>query len=251
MINDSANDSFEEIANNLPAKNLFIYPFFVTFEGVDGCGKTLMIQKLQNFCESNKIRYQICSEKQNDIVLEKIFKNPQKISQKLQLLYWWQSRRSLLEKYYYNFFNWDISLLIFDRYYDSTFVYQNLEYNTIESKFNFNEGLFPTPDLTFYLQVDYQTAITRMDKRHSKRDLYEEDLKNIEKYINRYDTLYYKKHETDRPYDLSHVIEIIDANLSEPTVTEIIISRFKKLYFEYIKPFQHRNRDAIYSLENL
>ena len=140
----------------------------ITFEGLDGCGKTSVINELKYYLDANGISYYISYEPADEF--GKIAKYGQyDITSEDTLYLWWLARIREQKK----FLNMNVDLVIKDRYYDSTYVYQNFN-NPLIYEYNFSKEIFLTPDLTIYLDVLPETSLSRLGKfEDRKEDLYE------------------------------------------------------------------------------
>ena len=203
-----------------------INPFFVVFEGVDCSGKTTAYHALIDYLIENTITFVAYTEKLFEPVADKIFKVAETPSQELQLLYWWTARRKALESAYA--ISNPPSVILFDRYYDSTFVYQNISLAGPEFRMTYNSNFFPKPDLTFYLKCNIDTILERLTNFRSNdiNDPYENKNK-MQQYISRYNMIY----DLERN-DSS--IEKIDANQPLEIVKHNILKLFDIHYSQFL-----------------
>ena len=140
---------------------------FITFEGIDGSGKTTQIKLLKKRLELNNHKVMILrepggtdlTESLRNIILSKSFN----ISEKSEMLLFLASRAELVNKVVIpalekNFF------VICDRYIDSTFAYQGYGRNIDLDIIN-NLNKFVTsnllPSVTFFLDIDIDTMYSR------------------------------------------------------------------------------------------
>ena len=137
---------------------------FITFEGIDGCGKSTQLKLLNEyFLKQNKQTLIIrepggtkVSEKIREILLSKNLE----MTNITELLLFAAARNSLVEKVIKPALNQGIYVLS-DRFYDSTTAYQgygreiNLDYIKIINEIATN-GL--KPNLTFFLDVPIEIA---------------------------------------------------------------------------------------------
>ena len=148
---------------------------FISFEGIDGAGKTTQIELLIKRLEKNNYKVKVfrepggmdISENLRKIILNKSFD----ISSNTEMLLFLAARSELvtkviypaLEKGYY---------VICDRYIDSTVAYQGfgrkIDIKIINDLNKFvTLGLLPT--VTFYLDISVKTMILRKNKENNDR----------------------------------------------------------------------------------
>lgn len=141
-------------------------PKLITFEGIDGCGKTTTINAVEEILKNCGFRVYRSYEPGNDFGKMAKFGHPG-ISHRETVYLWWLAR-----KYEQNIFtNAEYDIILKDRYYDSTWVYQHLEGSTLEMH-NFDENYFTKPYHTVYLKVSPEVSIQRMGGERPQ-DLYE------------------------------------------------------------------------------
>jgi len=144
---------------------------FISFEGIDGCGKTTQLELLaENLIKKG---YQVLklrepggtdlSEKLRDILLN----SKEEISSITELFLFEAARSHLVHSVIKPALSAG-KIVITDRFYDSTTAYQGygrgLDIKLIE-QFNLTAANNIIPDLTFYLDVPYQTACQRSTSR--------------------------------------------------------------------------------------
>lgn len=148
----------------------------ISFEGIDGCGKSTQINLLKNklISENRKVAsYREpggteISESIRSILLDK--KNT--IDPVTELLLFSSARSQLIAETVLPKLN-DGYIVLLDRYFDSTTAYQGygrsvLSINAIK-KINAIASHQLVPELTFYLRIDFETAILRREGRESDR----------------------------------------------------------------------------------
>ena len=150
---------------------------FVTFEGIDGCGKTTQIEKLSSELESSGIPYVLIREPGGTEIGEKIRtilldKANSRMHARTEILLYEAARAQIVEERILPEIK-EGKVVICDRFFDSTMAYQGfargLGQETVEMLNGFSTaGL--SPDVTFLLDLDEQTAYER---RHGRSD--EED----------------------------------------------------------------------------
>ena len=140
--------------------SISIKPRFITFEGIDGCGKSTQAELLNNYLLNNNIQSIIVrepggtsiSEKIRDILLSNINSS---MSSRTEALLMTASRAQLTKEKILPQLKSD-SWIVSDRYSDSTLAYQgggrDMNINWLKTL-----NLFATfetiPDLTFYLDI--------------------------------------------------------------------------------------------------
>ena len=141
---------------------------FISFEGIDGCGKStqakILSEELKNLGNDSIILREpgssIISEKIRDILLHN---HSKKISHKTEALLMAASRAQLVEEVIKVKLKKDI-IVIADRYIDSTIAYQGggrgLDIKTLHQLNNFaTDNLIP--DLTFLIDLEPINALKR------------------------------------------------------------------------------------------
>ncbi|OGU57662.1 MAG: dTMP kinase [Ignavibacteria bacterium GWF2_33_9] len=196
---------------------------FITFEGIDGTGKSTQIGFLEEFLNGNKIPYLSIREPGGTDFSEKVreilLSTKSEISSIAELMLFEAARADLCEKVIQPALDKGI-VVISDRFYDSTTAYQGygrgLDINTIQ-KCNQFATQNVIPDFTFYFRLPLEESINRRNYREFDRM----ELAGMEffgKVINGFEEL--AKQEPER-------IIIIDAHKSREEIFEEILSKIK------------------------
>jgi len=140
----------------------------VTFEGIDGCGKSTQIELLKHFLDERGKEYQLFREPGGTALSEQIrellLHSTDAMDPVTELLLFSAARSQLISEKVTPFLEQG-HVIILDRFYDSTTAYQGygresadpkkiIELNRIAS-----HGI--VPDLTFYLKLDPEIAALR------------------------------------------------------------------------------------------
>ena len=139
---------------------------FVTFEGIDGCGKSTQIRKLvQHIFEKNKHNNIILTRNPyKDVNMRAILHqdtDPLSQSDKLADLFINDRKKQVEEIITPNLKNGHF--VVSDRYKLSTIAYQSAQGLDMQDLIKRHEGL-PIPDLTFIIDVSAEEAFIRMSK---------------------------------------------------------------------------------------
>ena len=201
---------------------------FITFEGIEGSGKSSLIAKLKKYFKNSMIETFFSKEPGGTDLgkeIRNILLNPKSsISPESELLLLMADRAEHVQKKIQP--NLLKNKVIFcDRYIDSTFAYQgsgrNLDKKAIEELFNaFN---FPVPDLTILLDVPVQVGLQRARKRDELDRFEKEDLNFHENIRRAYLDLAKKNSERIVLFDslisedelFEKVINLIESRISE------------------------------------
>ena len=148
---------------------------FISFEGIDGAGKTTQIELLKKRLEKNNYKVKVLrepggmdiSESLRKIILNKSFD----ISSNTEMLLFLAARSELVTKVIYPALE-EGYYVICDRYIDSTVAYQGfgrkIDIKIINDLNKFvTLGLLPT--VTFYLDIPVKTMILRKNKENNDR----------------------------------------------------------------------------------
>ena len=167
---------------------------FITFEGIDGAGKTTQINLLKDYLEAKgksvlSIREPgglAFSEKIREILLD----NKTNINNITELLLFVAARSELTEKIISPALK-EGKFVICDRFFDSTTAYQGFGRGlNIEEVMLINRIATQklTPDLTFYLKIPIKTSLNRnKDKAKDRMESNSDEF--IQKVKNGFDTL--------------------------------------------------------------
>ena len=149
--------------------------YFITFEGSEGCGKTTQIEALAKALEAQGKTVLITREPGGTLIGEKIrdlLQDPSHkndISDMTELLLFSASRAELITSRIQPALSRG-EIVICDRFYDSTFVYQGLgraiDMNIVEQLNQITVGTLK-PDLTILLDLDAKIGIERAKSRQS------------------------------------------------------------------------------------
>jgi dTMP kinase len=182
--------------------------FFLVLEGMDGSGKSEISRRLTELLKSALTPEQVlhtyephnesaAGEYIRDVLGKRIT-----ISARTLALAFALNRADHNERMIAPFLADDQCVLVCDRYYHSSLVYQSTGGVTIETLLDLNQTA-RVPDLTLFLDATPETCYERIGKRKGERELFEERLTETRaKYFSVIELL---RGRGDR-------IEIVDAN---------------------------------------
>ena len=150
---------------------------FITFEGIDGCGKTTQIEMLSKDLEKAGIPYVLIREPGGTVIGEKIRtilldKANSGMDERTELLLYEAARAQIVKERIIPELR-EGKVVICDRFYDSTVAYQGYARGLDLAEIDFLNRWSAAgivPDITFLLDLDEKTAYQR---RHGRSD--EED----------------------------------------------------------------------------
>ena len=136
----------------------------ISFEGIEGVGKSTQISLLKEYLESKKYLVEIYREPGSTITGEKIrdilLNNSSQLSDKAELLLMFAARAELINQ---KINKSKADFILFDRFYDASIAYQGYGRNL--SKTFINElTLFiecPVPNLSFLLDISVEEGFSR------------------------------------------------------------------------------------------
>lgn len=150
---------------------------FLTFEGIDGSGKTMQLEKLTEDLRKANLKYLILREPGGTSISEQIRKVlldrvNQEMIPETELLLFAAARAQLVQEIVKPALA-ENKIVISDRFYDSTTAYQgfgrDMDVHFIQLLNTFaTQGL--QPDFTFYFDLSVETAFERLGKRTEKND---------------------------------------------------------------------------------
>ena len=141
---------------------------FITFEGIDGCGKTTQAAMLLELLEKQELSISFVREPGGDPISESIRKlllhSEETMSDRAEALLMIASRAQLTDKVILPYLM-DGRWVVADRYADSTLAYQGggrgLS-STALKEINYFGTYTLKPDLTFFLDISVEEANNRM-----------------------------------------------------------------------------------------
>jgi len=145
---------------------------FITFEGIDGCGKSTQLVLLKALFEERDISFREIREPGGTVIGEKIReilldKKNTSMAPMAELLLFEAARAQICEEVIRPSLEDGITVIC-DRFFDSTSAYQGYAGNADPDVINFlnsnaTSGL--TPDVTFVLDIDPEAALRRRQSR--------------------------------------------------------------------------------------
>ncbi|MEI6090256.1 MAG: dTMP kinase [bacterium] len=197
---------------------------FITFEGIDGCGKSTHIRRLAEYLETNGQKVLMIREPGGTVLSEKIrsilLSHEIEINPNSELLLFEAARAQLVAEVIVPGIN-EGFWVIADRFFDSTLAYQG--YGRKIDHFIVNRlNAFATggliPDLTFYLQIPLEISAQRTGEREKDR---------MECSGDEFNSLIHKGFEEIAISNPERVI-VIDSSESEESTFNQIIKEIKK-----------------------
>lgn len=206
--------------------------FFITIEGLDGSGKTTVTQKINNYLTSlinnKQINFAgvaltrepgnkdipICNE-----IREIILKHSD-IDTKSSVLLFSANRNEHLLKFIIPNLN-ENKIVLSDRFVDSSLAYQTYGNNLFDYVWETNKSIIGDwmPNITFYLDVNYETSNYRVRIRDNNNHFDFKTKEYFDGIRNNFLMLANK---------FNNRIKVINANLSEQEVFEAIKNELNK-----------------------
>lgn len=215
--------------------------YFFTFEGIDGCGKTTIINKLEELLKK-KYTIKINLESDNLIIDSAKFGKLNSNKTNGFFLFWAGRYQQQLEN-----ISQDIDIVLQDRYWDSTLVYSDFP-NSVIMNFNYNNKIFPKPDITFILNISPETSISRAKKQDGIYDC-SLDIKNAKEKQDKFLSLSWNHFIPENNY---YIID--NEKLLDKTINEIynhinnFINKNEREKFHFLEKMYPYNKD-IYNLK--
>jgi dTMP kinase len=200
------------------------FSLFITFEGIDGCGKSVQISKFEAILKEQGIHFIITSEPGGTKIgqaIRQILLNVDNTDMAyLTELFLIEADRAQHVREVIKPALDDGKWVICDRYYDATTVYQGIvlgQHEKLIEQLNYEASLGCEPDITFLLDCPAEVGLKRIEKRETtekKRDRFER--KSLDFHVKiRYGYLALAHKHKDR-------FKIIDATLHEDHVAKKI-----------------------------
>ena len=136
----------------------------ISFEGIEGVGKSTQIELLKNFLEKNSKSVEVFREPGSTLSGEKIrdilLDDQYDLSSKTELLLMFSARSELVNK---KINNSSADYLLLDRFFDASLAYQgygrNLSLELINKLVDFIDC--PSPDLSFLIDISVEEGFAR------------------------------------------------------------------------------------------
>jgi len=196
---------------------------FITFEGIEGCGKSTQSKKLYEYFLNKSADVILTREPGGTKTSEKIREiliTQENLEKETEILLNFAARKEHVEKLIKPSLAKN-KIVISDRFFDSSYAYQGnamgLDYNVIDEIKKLTIGDF-APDITFLIDVSVNAAFSRITNRSDN---------------NRYETLGEKFHNKVRDGFLEMArqnerIKIIDGSKNEEEVFAQILTYLEK-----------------------
>jgi len=205
---------------------------FITFEGIDGCGKTTQIKKI--YSNLQKLNYPVLltrepggtkiAEKIRQLLLNPIYQN---MNWRTELLLYTAARVQHLEEKIWPALRQG-KIVICDRFYDATIAYQGygrrLPLNLIQKLHQLVCNNFQ-PNLTFILDLPVKIAQQRLKRSGKKRDRLEKEQNHFQQRV-RKGYLSLAKQHPRRCHLINATQEI---KLITEEIMQIILASLKKI----------------------
>ena len=154
--------------------------FFISFEGIEGAGKSTIIKKVVEFLCAHGYRFVACREPGGTIFGENLrksileSKNP--IHPIAEAMLFASSRAQLLTEIILKELKTPKTVVLCDRYVDSSLAYQGIARGLgIETILDIHKHfpLCTMPHRTYYISISLETSLYRQQKRNAAKDYFE------------------------------------------------------------------------------
>lgn len=208
--------------------------FFITFDGIDGCGKTTQIHLLERKLSEKGYKVFTTREPGGTPISEKIRSilidlNNKTMVKESEVFLYLASRAQLIREFILPLLEKG-EIVLCDRFSDATIAYQgfgrNISVELLKKMDRFATGGV-TPDLTFILDLSVEEAVRRLKKMGKEIDRLESEKKDFfEKVRKGYLTL--AKEEPDRIYVLDAMMSIETLSVNIFSILEEKLSKSKE-----------------------
>jgi dTMP kinase len=199
---------------------------FLSFEGMEGSGKSTQIQEIEKYYDDQGFKCLVLREpggtEFGEGLRSAILNSNSKLDPIAEAHLFASSRAQLLFEKIIPNLEIEKSVILLDRYIDSSFCYQgfarSLGFKVIE-EIHSHYPLTIRPDKTFYLKIDYETSQKRQSTRGNDKDYFEKEHEEF------YNLLAHGFDELAKKF--SDRIVTIDATLPVKNITELLIKELK------------------------
>ena len=199
--------------------------YFISFEGVDGSGKSTQIQKLADFLRSLSFDIVVTREPGGSIGGEEIRKlllqgDVDRWSAETEILLFTAARRDHLERIILPAMK-NGQIVICDRFTDSTRMYQGMRGPKLKKLVDMldKEVIGHDPDLTILIDIDPEIGLRRAKSRETVEERFEDFGLELQKKM--------RKGFLDLSKQFNNRISVIDGLQSEDKVSKEICSLVK------------------------
>ena len=199
---------------------------FISFEGIDGCGKSTQIDLLSNYFNEKKKPFVKTEEPggtegSNEIRKILLKENNFRWSVETETLLFMAARNDHVEKVIKPAIK-ENKIVICDRFMDSTLVYQGMRSNKAKTmSLSLYNLIGINPDITFLIDMDPEIALNRALSRKTDEDRFESYGINFQ-YKLRKNFLHLAKKHNER-------ITVINGNQRPETIASQIIETINEL----------------------
>ena len=194
----------------------------ISFEGIEGVGKSTQINLLKNWFENQNLKTTIVREPGSTIASEKVrdilLSNEISLSNETELLLMFAARAQLINE---KIASSEFDIILFDRYFDASIAYQGygrgLSVVFINQLIEFTKC--PSPSMTFLLDMDVEKGFKRKSNDLTDR-IESSGLDFFNKVRQGYLSI-----ASSQP----HRVKIIDADQPESKIHGQIISKIKMI----------------------
>jgi len=199
--------------------------YFISFEGIDGSGKSTQIQRLADFLRSLRFDIVVTREPGGSVGGEEIRKlllqgDVDRWSAETEILLFTAARRDHLERVILPAMK-NGQIVICDRFTDSTRMYQGMRGPKLKKLVNMldKEVIAHDPDLTILIDIDPEIGLRRAKSRETVEERFEDFGLELQKKM--------RKGFLDLSKQFSSRISVIDGLQSEDKVSKEICSLVK------------------------
>ena len=199
--------------------------YFISFEGIDGSGKSTQIQRLADFLRSLSFDIVVTREPGGSVGGEEIRKlllqgDVDRWSAETEILLFTAARRDHLERIILPAMK-NGQIVICDRFTDSTRMYQGMRGPKLKKLVDMldKEVIGHDPDLTILIDIDPEIGLRRAKSRETVEERFEDFGLELQKKM--------RKGFLDLSKQFSNRISVIDGHQSEDKVAKEICSLVK------------------------
>lgn len=199
--------------------------YFISFEGIDGSGKSTQIQRLADFLRSLSFDIVVTREPGGSVGGEEIRKlllqgDVDRWSAETEILLFTAARRDHLERIILPAMK-NGQIVICDRFTDSTRMYQGMRGPKLKKLVDMldKEVIGHDPDLTILIDIDPEIGLRRAKSRETEEERFEDFGLELQKKM--------RKGFLNLSKQFSNRISVIDGHQSEDNVSKEICSLVK------------------------